>query len=71
MKHCIFIIVCILLMFKAAPAQEQTPKQIAYVVSDTRIPFWDIMKRGLFKRRLWQRDMRCLCTVRKTTAKPS
>lgn len=41
-----FMAVCFLCLNVATPAQAQE-KRLAYVVSDVRIPFWDIMKRGI------------------------
>ena len=47
MKHFIFITLCIFLIPGPVQAKENLTKKIAYIVSDTRIPFWDIMKRGV------------------------
>ncbi len=47
MKHFILITLCIFLMLDPVQAEENLTKKLAYVVSDTRIPFWDIMKRGI------------------------
>jgi len=47
MKHFILITLCIFLMPAAIRAEENQTKKLAYIVSDTRIPFWDIMKRGV------------------------
>lgn len=38
------------LLFVALRSTHAAEKQIAYVVSDLRIPFWDIMKRGIAHR---------------------
>ncbi len=47
MKHLILITLCIFLMPAPIRAEENQTKKLAYIVSDTRIPFWDIMKRGV------------------------
>ncbi len=47
MKHFIFITLCIFLMPEPVQAGENLMKKLVYIVSDTRIPFWDIMKRGV------------------------
>ncbi len=47
MKNLILITLCIFLMLDPVQAQDNLTKEIAYIVSDTRIPFWDIMKRGI------------------------
>ncbi len=47
MKYCMFITLCIVLLLDPVQAEENLPKKLAYLVSDTRIPFWDIMKRGV------------------------
>lgn len=47
MKHFILITLCIFPML--VQAEESLTKKLAYIVSDTRIPFWDIMKRGIQK----------------------
>jgi len=45
MKHFILITLCIFPML--VQAEESLTKKLAYIVSDTRIPFWDIMKLGI------------------------
>ncbi len=47
MKHFILITLCIFLMPAPVQAEGNTTKKLAYIVSDIRISFWDIMKRGI------------------------
>lgn len=53
MRYIRFIMLCPVLLVAISigpgPIQAEEPpsKQIAYLVSDTRIPFWDIMRRGI------------------------
>ena len=47
MKHFILITLCIFLMLPSVQAENNQTKKLAYIVSDTGIPFWDIMKRGI------------------------
>jgi len=41
-----FLLVCVLALSAAISAQA-AEKRLAYIVSDVRIPFWEIMKRGI------------------------
>jgi len=63
MKHFIFITLCIFLIPGPVQAKENLTKKIAYIVSDTRIPFWDIMKRGVQRGGCGQR-LCCVCLQR-------
>ncbi|MDM8564929.1 substrate-binding domain-containing protein [Candidatus Halobeggiatoa sp. HSG11] len=47
MKKIILLIFYIFLILAPVQAEENLTKKLAYIVSDTRIPFWDIMKRGI------------------------
>ncbi len=48
MRYFIFIALCVLLAVAPVRAVEKAAaKKLAYLVSDTGIPFWDIMKRGV------------------------